>query len=202
MAPTTRLRTRKPRSQRRADLLQAAVERFTAKGIERTTIDEIVGAAGVAKGTFYLYFDSKEQVVAALRTEMVERSLVSADAFVRGVREDEPWAVLRSTIEGFVDHLLGNRDRVRLFAQVGISAATDEVFAECDRKVDEAIAAGIRAGIERGAFDVQDPPMTAALLRNAVEGTVNAAILAGDDPDRDRLLAAIQDLVRRAIGRR
>jgi AcrR family transcriptional regulator len=199
MATTPRTRIRKPPGERRADLLRAAVERFLAKGIDRTTVDEIVAAAAVAKGTFYLYFESKEQVVAALRAEMAERSVLLADAFVKGMREHEPWAVLRSTIEGFVDHLLGNRERVRLFAQVGITAATDEVFAECERKVDAAMTEGIQVGIDRGVFDVGDPAMTAVLLRHALEGTVDAAILAEDDPDRGRLLPAIQDLVRKAL---
>lgn len=199
MGQVTRQRVRKTRGERRADLLQAAVERFSARGIERTTIDEIVSAAGVAKGTFYLYFDSKEQVVAALRAQVVEECLVPAAAFAKGLREDEPWAIVHATVQSFVDTILGHRDLVRLFAQVGITAATDEVLAECDRKVDEAISEGIRTGVERGVFDVRDPALTAALLRHALEGTLDAAILTEDDPDRDRLLAAIQDLVRKTL---
>jgi hypothetical protein len=41
--------------------------------------------------------------------------------------------------------------------------------------------------------------MTAALLRHAIEGAVAEAITSQDEPDRDRLLEASQELVRRAL---
>ena len=40
-------------------LLDAAFTLFTTKGINKTSISDIVSAAGVAKGTFYLYFVDK-----------------------------------------------------------------------------------------------------------------------------------------------
>jgi AcrR family transcriptional regulator len=199
MTQVTTPRPRRAPGRRRAELLQAAVERFSEKGFERTTIDDIVRAAGVAKGTFYLYFGSKEQVVAALRARVVEESMVHAGAFVKGLQDDEPWAIVRSTVESFVDSMLRNRDLIRLFSEVGGSPDTDEIFAECDRRVDEAVAAGIRAGINRGFFDVRDPATTAALLRHAIEGAVGEAILSQDEPDRGRLLEASQELIRRAL---
>jgi TetR/AcrR family fatty acid metabolism transcriptional regulator len=199
MAQATEPRPRRAPGQRRADLLRAAVEKFSEKRYERTTIDDIVRAAGVAKGTFYLYFDSKEQVVAALRSRVVEESIVRAAAFVKGLQDDEPWAIVDSTVESFVDSMLRNSDLIRLFSQVGVSPDTEEIFADCDRRVDEAVAAGIRVGIDRGVFDVRDPAMTAALLRHAIEGAGKEAILSEDEPDRGRLLEATQELVRRAL---
>lgn len=44
-------------------LLEAAFDRFTKLGINDTTIDEIVKKAGVAKGTFYLYFRDKYDIL-------------------------------------------------------------------------------------------------------------------------------------------
>ena len=40
-------------------LLSSAYKLFTTKGINKTTIQDIVDAARVAKGTFYLYFEDK-----------------------------------------------------------------------------------------------------------------------------------------------
>ncbi|MBJ7597972.1 TetR/AcrR family transcriptional regulator [Candidatus Nephthysia bennettiae] len=190
---------RKAPGQRRADLLQAAVRRFSEKGIDHTTVDDIVLAAGVAKGTFYLYFDSKEQIVAALRARMAEESMIQATAFVKGLQDDEPWAIVSSTVESFLDSMLGNRDQIRLFSQVAVTAETTEILAECDRKLNGTFAAGIQAGVDRGFFDVRDAATTAALLRHAIEGTVGEAIRSHDDPDRARLLAASLELARRAL---
>lgn len=54
------------RQERTQVLCDAALGEFLARGIERVTVDEITKAAGVAKGSFYRYFEDKEQVVDAL----------------------------------------------------------------------------------------------------------------------------------------
>src|SRR5947209_710177 len=62
---------------RRADLLAAARAVLAEKGFESTTVSEIVARAGVAQGTFYLYFSSKLAVVIALNQELNERILLA-----------------------------------------------------------------------------------------------------------------------------
>src|SRR4029077_14558604 len=57
---------------RRAAILAAALEEFTARGYEGARLDDVAKRAGVAKGTIYLYFADKE----ALFQELV-RSMVS-----------------------------------------------------------------------------------------------------------------------------
>ena len=54
------------RQERTQVLCDAALGEFLERGIERVTVDEITKAAGVAKGSFYRYFEDKEQVVEAL----------------------------------------------------------------------------------------------------------------------------------------
>ena len=50
------------KQKKRRDILDAAYELFTTVGFHKTTILSIALKAGVGKGTFYLYFDSKEDV--------------------------------------------------------------------------------------------------------------------------------------------
>jgi len=50
------------RDERRAKLVTAARDVFGQKGYHAATVDDITRAAGVAKGTFYLYFDEKREV--------------------------------------------------------------------------------------------------------------------------------------------
>ncbi|ASJ17016.1 hypothetical protein A3L04_08000 [Thermococcus chitonophagus] len=47
----------------REKLLHSAKKLFASKGFDRVTVDEIVKDAGVAKGTFYLYFKRKEDII-------------------------------------------------------------------------------------------------------------------------------------------
>ncbi|WP_461863669.1 TetR/AcrR family transcriptional regulator [Thermococcus sp.] len=55
----------------REKLVNAAMELFASKGFDKTTVDEIVAKAGVAKGTFYLYFKSKEDLIKELAFEVM-----------------------------------------------------------------------------------------------------------------------------------
>lgn len=63
-----RPRTRRKQA-RPAELLSAALDCFVEKGFAATRMDDIARRAGVAKGTFYLYFPSKEAVFEALVRE-------------------------------------------------------------------------------------------------------------------------------------
>ena len=54
------------REARRAELVSAAAEVFARRGVANTAVSDIVKSAGVAQGTFYLYFDSKDDAVLAV----------------------------------------------------------------------------------------------------------------------------------------
>lgn len=69
------------RSLRQRQILDAARRVFGAQGYERTSVTSLIREAGVARGTFYLYFESKEAVFGALVLELL-RDLQSS---VRGV---------------------------------------------------------------------------------------------------------------------
>ncbi|MFD9429799.1 TetR family transcriptional regulator [Streptomyces sp. NPDC060002] len=76
------LRERKKQRTRDA-LLRAAVELFTSRGYERTTVDEIAAAVDVSQRTFFRYFTGKDEAALALVEMTVER-------FVEAVRERPP----------------------------------------------------------------------------------------------------------------
>ena len=54
------------KEEKRCDIARASIDLFCEKGIAQTTIDEIAKSAGVAKGTIYLYFKNKEEIVFAI----------------------------------------------------------------------------------------------------------------------------------------
>jgi AcrR family transcriptional regulator len=64
-------RTVKEHDERRSEILDTAQQLFYQKGYEQTSIQDIINAIGIAKGTFYHYFDSK----LALLDELIERIL-------------------------------------------------------------------------------------------------------------------------------
>jgi TetR/AcrR family transcriptional regulator, fatty acid metabolism regulator protein len=63
------------RGDKRERILDAAVRVFARKGFHATRVSEVAKAAGVADGTIYLYFDSKDQLLVSLFEHRVERLL-------------------------------------------------------------------------------------------------------------------------------
>src|SRR5256884_1875982 len=93
------------REKRRAAILDAALEEFSACGFAATRLDDVARRAGVAKGTIYLYFRDKESLFQELVRVMVH-PLVGA--ITTAPLQDLPIrAVLEMIIEVFVTEILG-----------------------------------------------------------------------------------------------
>ena len=71
------------KEQKKQSLLDAAYRLFLEKGVAKTSVDEIVRGANVAKGTFYLYFHDKDQLLQQLTYQISARILGEAYEFVR-----------------------------------------------------------------------------------------------------------------------
>lgn len=61
--------------ERYAEFLDIAQQLFFTKGYERTSVQQIINAVGVAKGTFYHYFDSKVDILDAMVARLLEHSM-------------------------------------------------------------------------------------------------------------------------------
>ncbi|HYU58812.1 MAG TPA: TetR/AcrR family transcriptional regulator [Actinomycetota bacterium] len=200
MKQAVRKRVAKPAEERRVDLMDAALRVFLEKGAASTTVADITDAAGVAKGTFYLYFDSKEALLGALKERFVDDMIAHASQFAERVGREDWWILAEATAEGWVDFALEHRAQIRLFAQEGVTVETFEPFAECEAKLHGLFVAGIEAGTRAGAFHVTDPELTAHFVSKALEGTVEHAILFGAAIDRDALVTGAKELVRKVLG--
>lgn len=71
------------KKQKNTTLLQTSFELFTEKGFTKTTISDIVNRAGLAKGTFYLYFkdkyDIKNKLIAHKTKELFDHAAVALE---------------------------------------------------------------------------------------------------------------------------
>ena len=62
---------------RKLELLQIAYRLFLTRGYENTSVDEIIEEAGIAKGTYYYYFESKEQMLEEVIGMMIDKAKVN-----------------------------------------------------------------------------------------------------------------------------
>src|SRR5271156_6479687 len=106
--PRTRPRT-KPPEIRREELMDAAERLFLAQGIAATSVDAIVAGADVAKGTFYLHFQSKEQLLAALQQRFIDDFCADLQAAI-DQRPANDWqgrlrAWVAAGVNGYLDRI-------------------------------------------------------------------------------------------------
>lgn len=72
-------RWRRRKEARPAEILTAALKIFSLKGFAATRLDEVAKAAGISKGTLYLYFESKEALFKAVVSEFVLPQIAKAE---------------------------------------------------------------------------------------------------------------------------
>lgn len=73
------MKTVKEGEVRRREILVAARELFVSKGYEQTSVNDILKIVDIAKGTFYYYFSSKEEVLEAIILDIVEEGARRAE---------------------------------------------------------------------------------------------------------------------------
>ncbi|MEF3353040.1 TetR/AcrR family transcriptional regulator [Paenibacillus sp. GYB006] len=72
------MRISKAPEDRRNEILDTAEQLFFTKGYSKTTVNDMLQAIGIAKGTFYYYFKSKEEVMDAVVMRFIETGVVAA----------------------------------------------------------------------------------------------------------------------------
>ena len=169
---------------RRRELLDAAVRVFAEKGFHASRVGDIAEEAGVAHGLLYHYFESKDQVLEAVFHE--NWSLLVAR--IESVEEtDEPAADQLRHISAIVLRTwLHLPDVVRVVIQeFGRSPELAERIGELTLPID-AIQRVIMRGIERGEFrkDI-DPRFAATVVYGSIDelltGWVLGRLPAGED---------------------
>jgi AcrR family transcriptional regulator len=140
------------RAERRQAILAAALTEFSARGFAAARLDDVAVAAGIAKGTIYLYFRDKEALFQDLiRSEMspVVATLETALAVDMPVR-----AVAERAVELFVREIYGTsrRDIIRLVISEGprFPKLADFYYREVLSRIIAAVRALLARALARG----------------------------------------------------
>lgn len=198
MRAVTKSRPRtKPPEERRDELMRAAQRLFLKHGAGPTTIEQITAGADVAKGTFYLHFSSKEDLLAALGERYAQQRLASIETAIAGKREDDwtgklaVWA--KASVTGYLDSI-----RLHDVLFYGYRPPTREGLV--DNITIDYLCALLRAGVAAGAWSIDDPRCTAVFLFSGLHGVVDDACTKEKPVNRNRLAGRLEQLCFRAVG--
>jgi TetR/AcrR family transcriptional repressor of nem operon len=186
----------KPAEQRRADLIAASEELFVDKGVAATSVEDITSRAGVSKGLFYLYFDSKDDLLVAVQDQFSVR-LAEKIRAATDLAGDWP-GKLDACVQAIHDSYQENHDLHEVLFHHGghVSASHRSSHALVLGAISDLFAAGRAAG----AFDVEDPEATAVLCWASAHGFDPGFYTQPGPADNARLVRAAQQLFRRAAG--
>jgi AcrR family transcriptional regulator len=170
---------------RRREILEAALEVFGEKGYHASKVEDIVSRAGVARGTFYLYFEDKRAIFAELLDAFVAQLRA---AVVRIDPSDNPQRQLRANVQRALDLMFGEPRlaRILLSHAVGLDP-------EFDRKLKsfyDALAADLERAIRLGQQMEFVRACDARIIAYALLGSVKeiaARVVAGEDLEREKV---------------
>ncbi len=189
------------RELRRRQLLDAARDVFAEKGYVAATVDEVVARCGVARGTFYLYFDDKLDVFGALVSDFFSRVAGSIRSIALGPDAEAPREQLRANLARVVRLALAEPGMVKIAigTAFGLDPALDErlarFYAALSTFMDETLQTGQRLGLVREGDRRLMLSIAIGglqqLLRDAVDGHVPS--------DVDMLVDAVMDFLQSGL---
>jgi AcrR family transcriptional regulator len=187
---STSERREREKAQRRLEILDAARQEFFERGFHRPTVDDIASRAEVSKGTIYLYFESKEEILAHLLLEGLDtllENMQTAQAKANLPGRPALAALAHTYLRFCLDQpsyfrLIMAFDRGRF--EESISPELYEGVLSKSVQALELLATTIRMGAEAGAFLADDPWQAAGSVWAALNGVL---VLAGHPLRRQML---------------
>ena len=173
-------------------ILDAAQALFWRYGVRRTSIDDVAQEAGVAKGTVYLYFDSKE----TLFFEVAERLCAEVWGLMNAAQADTGPFVHRLTLllEGKIGHikrlLLGSPHAAELMDESRATLA-QPAFAALDKGFHEALETMIAEADAAGAIALKPAGLTVPAFAAVTIEAAHGALQTGP-VDRPAYLARLK----------
>jgi AcrR family transcriptional regulator len=184
--------------ERRQQILNVARDVFARRGYHAAKIDDIVAAAGIARGTFYLYFQDKR----AIFEEIVDRTIARLGmAIVRVDPHDETHSVaaqLRDNIRRIVRSLLEDRatTKILLSDALGVDPAFDRkllsFYAEMSGLLERSLVDGQTLGVVRPG----DVRLMSWLAMGALKEVMFQLVQRGAEYDEDKLVEGAFDFFR------
>ena len=183
---------------RRSELIASARRVFGAHGFADATMESIARDADVAKGTVYLYYDSKRAIYeAAWRANMEE-----LEALVK--RRVESAATLQAAIAAFVEARVeffqARQDFFRMYVEeigtrIGAPKGRRTLCGTMIDRQSKLLERRVKAAVEAGEIRPVDPAATALAVFDMTRGLVARHLLEQQPSDTARDVAFLTDLI-------
>ena len=178
------------KQERRQQILSVARDVFARRGYHAAKIDDIVAAAGIARGTFYLYFEDKR----AIFEEIVDRTIARLGmSIVRVDPHDGAHTVgdqVRDNIRRIVRILLEDRatTKILLSDALGVDPAFDRKLLSFYDEMSSLLERSLRDGQALGVVREGDVRLMSWLAMGALKEVMFQMVQRGAEYDEDKLV--------------
>ncbi|WP_167202892.1 TetR/AcrR family transcriptional regulator [Actinomyces respiraculi] len=196
-APTPAPRTTKPSAQRRAEILDAALHLFTTKGVQATSVEDIMRAVGIAKGTLYYHFRSKDEILHALIARTIDQTVARARAVVDG-----PGDTTHTFLGVVATMRVETSERELAHAFHGPESTELHLLSivEMVRAMTPILTEVVERGVAEGVFSTEHPREVVELLLVGAGMLLDDGIFSGDSEQLARRTAGIVDAAEVLLG--
>jgi len=170
---------------RTREITAAARRLMQGRGVDAVTMEEIAAAAGVAKGTLYLYFQSKDELIQALITQAGENLLQDVQAIVQA--SGSPPEKIHRVATLLLDCLIKEKALYPTYARDSLRARQGPTrgywrqLQEREEQFFDLVTPVFAQGIAAGQFIPANPRLLTFMLRGLVRSVGYYQMIEGQE---------------------
>ncbi|MEK5231387.1 TetR/AcrR family transcriptional regulator [Lysinibacillus sp. FSL K6-0232] len=194
------MRVVKEHEERRNEILNTAQTLFVTKGYMKTTINDILQAIGIAKGTFYHYFKSKEEVLDAIIERIIQADVAKAQHIARDSTMsaiEKLFAILLAQAPQQGDQ---KEQLIEHFHQPDNAEMHQKSLVQAVNRLSPILTEVIQQGIEEKIFDTDYPRETVEFLLVSAQVVFDDGFFQWEPEEMLQRATAFVQLMERALG--
>ncbi|HMK46562.1 MAG TPA: TetR/AcrR family transcriptional regulator [Methanocella sp.] len=184
---------------RKRELLRAAEELFRDNSYEKTSVSDIVKKVGVAQGTFYYYFKSKDDVLNAVIDHYIDMYVAGLERLLSNDQIDPMSKIEMVVNDGLSMHICDRKFVEFLHAEENLVTHQRYMMKSFDEVI-PIITKIVEQGVTAGIFNVENPKEVVEIMVFAFGYLEDALFLSSGDEQYFRRLRAAEQLTERALG--
>ncbi|MES5955056.1 TetR/AcrR family transcriptional regulator [Bacillus fungorum] len=163
------MRIVKEYEERRKEILETAERLFITKGYTKTTVNDILSEIGIAKGTFYHYFKSKEEVMDEIIMRIIKEDVAKAKVIVSNPNIPVLEKLLRVLMEQSPKSGDVKDKMIEQFHQPNNAEMHQKSLVQSIIHLSPVLTEVLEQGIEEGIFSTSYPQETIELLLSSAQ---------------------------------
>ena len=193
------VRTIKKAEERRSEIIEVACDIFLKKGYEKTTMQEIIDGVGIAKGTIYHHFPSKDQLLDGVLDWIVTGYMGELEKNLANLQGNSLERMQQLIMRG-ADHDGSKDEMIDHLHQPGNSGMHIRLLAKMVTRQAPIYAKLIEEGCREGLFNTAHPLECAEFLFSAVQFLTDMGVYEWSRSDLERRIIAFPELIERQLG--